>query len=134
MIASFREVLEADTATLLCRALYSQPVVAFGDDGVGKYGRCSQPQTYTICDVDVDVEYDEDSGQDPTGLVVLTLAGYNSNQFGHVVTDQNLMIGLRKLLVAQHIDPSCLKWAPVDLQPEDGCTLFVDVPLLLDWA
>jgi len=133
MKTSIEQVLEADCSVLLLRALFQQQVIAFGEDGLGKFGRNDRPKTFYVEDLDVEIVCDE-YGDDAQGFVMLKLQGYNSSDCGHVATDANMSISIRKLLVDQHIDPNCLTWAEECVQGNLYCTLEIDVSLLLEWA
>jgi hypothetical protein len=127
-------LIEADCATLILRALLSKSVVAFGDDGLGKYGRSQIPRTFLIHNIDVDVECDDQTGDDATCTAKLYLEGFHKDDVGHVATDQNLLISLRQHLKDAEIDPSCIRFADYALQGDDYCTLHFDVQLLLQWS
>lgn len=128
----FREEIEADCSVLMLRALYQKTLVAFGADGLGKYGKCDMPQYYDVEDIAVDVSIDEDDI--PIGFVSLKLDGYDATKFGHICSDQNFLISIRKLLIADHIDPACISYSDVEFQGDDFVTFDLDIPLLLDWA
>lgn len=126
-------IIEADCATLLLRALLNQTVAAFGDDGLGKHGTCPIPQYYKIVDVDVTIGMDiVDSGV--VGWVRLLLDSYDSADHGHIFTDKNFLISIRKLLQEHHIDQGSVKYGEISDQGENFVTLELDVGLLLDWA
>lgn len=132
MSASVLQVIESDCSILMLRALLEKQVVAFGDDGLGKHGRCDQPQYFTIEDVQVDVLDPEDD--EIYGIVFLKLLGYNSSKFGDICTDQNFLISIQKLLSAHHIDPACLTYGEIDIQGTTFVAMHLNVGLLLDWA
>lgn len=125
--------VEADVSVLMFRALFEKEIHVFGEDGLGKYGTCDRAKTFRISDIHVDVDVDEDSG-DVKGIIYITLDGYDQVDCGHIMSDRNAEISIAKLLKDQIIDPSCLKWAGVHHQGDDFIAMFVDVPLLLDWA
>lgn len=127
-------LIEADCAVLILRALLEKEVVAFGDDGLGKFGRSSIPKTFTITDIGIDVACDDQTGDDATCIAKLYLDGYHKDQVGHVVTDQNLMISIRKHLIDNAIDPNCVKYAELSEQGDNFCAVCFDVPLLLEWS
>ncbi len=130
---SIEKQIEADVSVLLYRALFEKQIHVFGEDGFGKFGRNDRAKTFTITDISVDVTLHEDTG-DAEGIVYLTLGGYQASDCGAIITDQNAEISIAKLLQDEHIDPKCLKWALLSDQGSDYIGLFVDVPLLLDWA
>lgn len=132
MSSSFREMVEADCSVLLIRALLNKTLVAFGDDGLGKYGRSTYPKTFTVRDMDVDVILDDDGS--PSCVATLYLTGYDAADVGHIYTDQNFLISVRSALKADHIDPSCIEYSELCLQGDSFVTFDVDVKLLLDWA
>lgn len=127
-MASIQSVVEADCTILLMRALYKQPLVAFGDDGLGKYGKCSMPQTYTVDDVDVIVIL-----EDNQGILGLVLDGYDAQKFGHIATDKNFMINVQQLLSAIGVDPTCVTYAPINRQGRNFVTFDFDIAKLLSW-
>lgn len=133
MAASLQDQIEADASVLLCRAFLHKRVCAFGDDGLGQFGRHSLAQHYTVEDIDVTVELNEETG-DAIGVVSFKLTGYDSSLFGHIMTDQNFLIRCRELLTADHMDPKCLSYAILEMQGDDFVSMDIDVPLLLDWA
>lgn len=125
--------IEADVSVLLYRALFEKEIHVFGEDGFGKYGRNDRAKTFKIDDISVDVDLNENTG-DCEGIVYLTLAGYDEKDCGMIMTDQNAEISIRQWLQNEHIDPKCVKWALHSDQGQDYIAMFVDVPLLLDWA
>lgn len=125
--------IEADVSVLLYRALFEKEIHVFGEDGLGKYGRNDRPKTFRISDISIDVELVSDTG-DVTGIVYMTLEGYDSADCGYIMTDKNAEISIAKLLQSEHIDPACLKWATFSDQGEDFIAMFIDVATLLDWA
>lgn len=125
--------IEADVSVLLYRALFEKEIHVFGEDGFGKYGRNDRAKTFRISDISIDVELDEGTG-DIDGIAYLSLDGYNENQCGMIMTDQNAEISIRQHLQNEHIDPKSVKWALCSDQGQDYIAMFVDVPLLLDWA
>ena len=132
MTIPLEAMIEADCSVLLLRALYQKTAVAFGEDGLGKHGTCDRPQYYKIEDIAIDIALDDDD--EPMGIVSLALEGYNSKDHGHICTDQNFLISVRNFLIGDHIDPTCVEYAELDVQGEDFVTLNLDVGLLLDWA
>ena len=125
--------IEADAAVLLYRALFEKEIHVFGEDGFGKFGRNDLPKTFKIVDISVDIELNEYTG-DASGIAYLTLDGYDAADCGMIMTDLNADISLRVLLQKEHIDPACIKWANLSDQGQHSIALFLDVPLLLDWA
>lgn len=132
MSASLEKQIEADCSVLLIRALLGRNVAAFGEDGLGKYGTSSLAQFFTIEDIDLDVVIDQND--DIVGAVSLKLAKYKSSQVGHICTDLNFMISVKKLLADHHIDPACVQYSDLCLHGEDYVSLDIDVERLLDWA
>lgn len=131
MSATFEQQIEADCSVLLIRALLGQTVAAFGEDGLGKHGKNDLAIHYVIEDIDLVIVIDDD---EPVGQVAVKLQGYDAAKFGHIVTDQNFLISLRKLLAAHHIDPTCIEYAEFDMQGDDFVSFDLDVAKLLDWA
>lgn len=125
--------IEADVSVLLYRALFEKEIHVFGDDGLGKYGRNERPKTFQIADISVDIDLNQDNG-DVSGIVYLSLDGYDEADCGAIMTDRNAEISIAKLLKDEIIDPSCLKWATLSDQGEDFIAMFIDVANLLDWA
>lgn len=125
--------IEADVSVLLYRALFEQEIHVFGEDCFGKFGRNNRAKTFKIHDIYVDVDLDKATGE-VAGTVYMSLKGYDEKDCGLILTDQNAEISIRRLLKDQHIDPDCLKWAKKSDQGPDFITMFIDVPLLLDWA
>jgi hypothetical protein len=131
MSATFEQQIEADCSVLLIRALLGQTVAAFGEDGLGKHGRNDLAIHYTIEDIDLVIVIDDD---EPLGQVALKLENYDASKFGHIMTDQNFLISVRKILTSQHIDPTCLEYSEFDMQGDDFVSFDLDVVKLLDWA
>lgn len=132
MSTALEREIEADCSVLLIRSLLSQKVSAFGEDGLGKHGKNDRAMFYKIEDIDLDIIVD-DTGE-PFGTVCLKLEGYDSNQFGHIFTDQNFMIAIQALLKDHHIDPSSLEYSDLCLQGDDYVSLDINIPNLLDWV
>lgn len=132
MSASIAQVIEADCSVLLLRALLGKEVVAFGEDGLGKYGTSDRAHRFTIDDVQVDIELDDQD--EPFGAAFIHLDGYHCDTVGDIVTDQNFLISLSKYLKAEHIDPACLKYAEIEIQGSNFVTMYIDIPTLLQWA
>lgn len=124
--------LEQDATVLLERALLNHDVVAFGEDGLGKYGTSDRPKYYLIQSISVSLEIDEDDVV--TGEVAIGLLGYNAMQFGHICTDKNFEISIRKLLSDFDINPNVLKYAPIEAQGDQHVMMSVDVEDLLQWS
>jgi hypothetical protein len=125
--------IEADVSVLMYRALFEKEIHVFGEDGFGKFGHCDRAKTFKISDLSIDVDLNQDTG-DAVGIVYLTLDGYDEKDCGMILTDQNAEISIAKLLKDEHIDSACLKWAAFSDQGTDYIAMFIDVPLLLDWA
>lgn len=131
MSATLEQQIEADCSVLLIRALLGQQVAAFGEDGLGKYGRNDLAIFFKIEDLDLTVAMDEG---EPLGMVSVKPEGYNAASFGHIVTDQNFLISMQNLLKAHFIDPTCISYSDIDLQGDDYVSFDLDVVKLLDWA
>jgi len=132
MSATFEQQVEADCSVLLIRALLNQTVAAFGEDGLGKYGKNDLAIHYVIEDIDLVVSIDDDD--EPLGMVSLKPKGYDAATYGPIVTDQNFLISVRKLLSAHHIDPTCIEYSEIDVQGKDYVAFDLDIVKLLDWA
>ncbi len=133
MTLPFRFTVESDCSILMMRALFKQQVVAFGEDGLGKHGTCDRPQYYEIEDISIDLENDITFDEDAKGTVHLKLKGYSAKDFGHIATDKNFMISLANHLKDAEIDPSCVSYAPIGQQTDDGVMLTLKVAILLNW-
>jgi hypothetical protein len=131
MSATFEEQIEADCSVLLIRALLGQTVAAFGEDGLGLHGKNDLAIFYQIEDIDLTIMMNDD---EPFGIVSLKPENYNASKFGHIYTDQNFLISIRKLLTDHHIDPTCIEYSEFDLQGDDYVSFDLDVVKLLDWA
>ena len=125
--------IEADVSVLMYRSFFEKEIHVFGEDGFGKYGRNDRAKTFKISDIKIDVSIDTNTSE-VQGIVYLILDGYDENDCGLILSDQNAEISLRKLLKDEQIDPSCLTWADRSYQGKDYIVMFIDVPLLLDWA
>jgi len=124
--------LETDCSVLLLRSWFEKTIAVFGEDGFGKYGTNSMPLYFQIIDINVNLTMDEDD--EPTCKVDLLLGGYDADVHGLIFTDQNFMISIKKLLVEQEIDPTCVSYASKEDQGASYVSLEVDVPTLLNWA
>lgn len=133
---SMSSLIAEDCVILLERALLGKSICAFGEDGFGQYGRNEHPSWFTICEIDVCVECDDE--QSPvliSGQARIFLEGYDSAASGHIMTDRNFMIRLQELLRAEEIDPDSLIWpTTLEDQGDDFVSLHIDIGLLLQWA
>lgn len=128
------DIIQGDALILLERALLNKNLVFFGEDGGGKHGRSVYPVTAHVNGIDVTLASDdEDNPSDIWSCVFIRLLGYDSDVTGHAITDQNLRICLNQLLSAEHLDPTCLDWAHVDLQLKETIVLDVNIGKLLQW-
>jgi hypothetical protein len=132
MPVTIKETIGADCGVLLFRALLNKSVSAFGEDGLGKYGKSDHPRFFDIADLDIDIAIDE-SGI-PEGMLFINLADYDYQDVGHIATDRNFLICIREMLKAEHIDPECLSYSALDEQGENFVSMDIDIALLLDWA
>ena len=132
MTVSIQQALESDCSVLLFRALYKRPILAFGEDGLGKHGSCNNAQHYTICNLEVFVEIDSEDL--PSGELHIILTGYDSDDFGHICTDQNFMIDLRKRLSFELLNPDCLSYASIKKQGKDRVVMDINVLALMDYS
>ena len=132
-VSTMQEQIEADIMILLMRALFDKEVAAFGDDGLGKYGRSDRAHRFIIDDITVDVALDEINGM-CSAMVNLYPAGYSSSTVGHIVTDQNFLISVRQHLADDAIDPACIQYHDPDFQGANFVMMEIDVAKLLDWA
>ncbi len=140
MFDSIRTKVQSDCEILLWRALANKSVFAFGDDGLGKHGRCDLAQTYKIQRFSIEIDLAEKPPTpigipvyDAFGKLSIDLQGYSASEFGHICTDQNFLISVRKLLEAQHIDPACMQYAAIDEQTENSVVMDFDPVMLLNW-
>lgn len=133
MSATFEQQVEADCSVLLIRSLLGQTVAAFGEDGLGQHGRNDLAIHYVLEDIDLTVMVDSVTDE-PFGVLSLKPENYHSSKFGHIMTDQNFLISVRKLLADHHIDPTCIEYSELDLQGDDYVSFDLDVVKLLDWA
>lgn len=125
-------LLEADAKIILNRALLNKEVNAFGLDGSGKYGTSYTAKHFEISNVSAVIDIYSDIN-DPFVYVPLTLTGYNSNDNGHIVTDNNLKISLNRLFSEHSIDENCWDWADMNQQFSNGFTIRVNLASLLEW-
>jgi hypothetical protein len=133
MIPSFfLDQIRSDCTILLKRALLGKTMAVFGIDGFGLHGYSFHGKHFPVTDVTVLVT--DDGEEDPKGMAMICLDGYNSGDCGHLSTDQNLRISLNKCLQAEVIDPTCWSWAPIDYQGLDFFVIELDVPKLLGWV
>lgn len=124
------KVIEADCSILLFRALLDKHVVAFGDDGLGKYGRSEFSKAFTISDLEIFIDPQDNN----TGEVSLRLQEYDAADVGHIYTDQNFLISIGALLSTSNIGQKCLSYAGFESQGSNYVSLKIDVPTLLQWS
>jgi hypothetical protein len=74
-----------DCKILLERAFKNEIISAFGEDGHGLYGECTFAQYFKISDVEFHSNETCSSGK-----VKLYLHGFDSINWGHVATDNNV--------------------------------------------
>ena len=125
-----KKSIEDDCAILLTRSLLDKDVWAFGEDGLGKHGRSNMAFQFQIVDIDVCIiEFDDDT---LTGkcLVSIKLDNYSSNTVGHICSDNNFMISIRKYLKDDFLDPECVSWAGIEMQGNNYASLYVDSAIL----
>lgn len=128
-------LIEEDCTVLLERALLRQTLVAFGEDGCGKYGRKDTPSYFDVVDVRVNVYVDDENS--PTvisGGISICLHGYNANDVGHIKSDKNFDISLNVALAAAGISKDTLIWAKIDEQVAGCVTFYLDIGKLLGWS
>ena len=131
-MTQFLKELQDDCAILLNRALRGKTLACFGVDGGGKYGYSHNAQNYNVFDVLVELTDNEDDDV-PFAVALLMLDEYDANQFGHLVTDQNLKFSLNRLLKEQEIQPACWDWADISLQTQHIVVLKLKVDKLIEW-
>lgn len=131
-MASTQQLIESDVSVLLLRALLHETLVAFGDDGLGKHGRCDMPQYYEVADLNIIVDLNE-ADDTATGVVFLALNGYDAMRFGLVLSDQNFLLSVQNCLERHGIDRSVLTYAAYGAQDRYSVALDIDVKRLLDW-
>lgn len=130
---STADYLKDECIVLLDRVLTGETLVFFGEDGNGKHGRSTFPVTARVRCFDFDLVAFSDDTAEIEAYVRIFLDGYNSDDTGHAITDQNLRINLDRLLDREHIERGALTWAPERYQGRDYITLTVDVQKLLAW-
>jgi hypothetical protein len=131
-MASVQQMIETDVSVLLLRALNNKTLVAFGDDGLGKYGTCDMPQYYAVHDLDISVDINE-ADDTAAGVVYIELAGYDAARFGAITTDRNFLLSVQEQLESVGIDRSVLTYAPDGNHLEYGVLMSIDIKKLLDW-
>lgn len=130
----FKYTIESDCAILLMRALFKQKVVAFGEDGFGKHGTCNLAQYYEVKDITVHVDEDIPYDISARGSVMLHLSGYSAKDFGHIATDRNFLISVTSYFKEWDIDETCVSYAPIDQQPDDGVMMIINISKILHWS
>ena len=134
MTTSVRMLIEEDCILLLERALIRQTLCAFGEDGEGQHGRSDIPHYYDVVDLRVNIEADDDDS--PTvvsGNVIICLRGYDADVTGHIMTDKNFDISLKKVLTAAGISAKSLVWASLSEQTRGAVVFQIDIGELLGW-
>jgi hypothetical protein len=131
-MASVQQMVESDVSVLLLRALLGKTLVAFGDDGLGKHGRCDVPQYYEVQDLDICINLNE-ADDTADGVVFISLTGYDAMRFGLILSDQNFLLSVRAALDAVGIDGSVLTYAEFAVQDQHDVAMAIDVKRLLDW-
>lgn len=131
-LSVFINSIKEDLEILLTRALLQKQVFAFGDDGLGKYGRSDIAKSFEV--VNVDVEFDVISDDTYEARVHLYLNQYSSSNVGHIFTDQNFLISIRKHLIAAGIDPQAVEYDGLENQGLTAVCLKLDADLILEWA
>lgn len=138
MLSLTLQMISQDCTILLQRALLGKTVVAFGDDGDGKYGRSSVPKYFVVNDVSVTASFDLSTSNRPhegyTGEVSIGLQGYSSSDGGHILTDQNFKIAIRQYLLQESIDADALSWAELSDQTSTSVVMKIDIKKLLSWT
>lgn len=132
MPVTIKEAIEADCGVLIFRALLHKTVSAFGEDGLGKYGKSDRPRFFDIHDMDIEVTIDKTGT--PQGVLLINLSDYEYQDVGHIATDRNFLICIREMLKAEHIDPDSLSYGALDEQGENFVSMDIDITMLLDWA
>jgi hypothetical protein len=127
-----QEQIQHDCTVLLERALVGKMVCAFGDDGCGQFGRSPIPAFFKIDTVRVYIADITDTASPVLGLAYIRLDGYNANVAGHILTDKNFQISIRKLLAAESISPDTLTWGTFSEQVPTCVVMQIDVRELFD--
>lgn len=123
--------LTNDCEILLRRALLGKTLACFGADGDGEYGQSYYAKHYLVKGINVTIL--QDSDENTWGLARITLDGYDSSVFGHVVTDNNLRISMNREFANEFIESSCWTWADITEQGEDFFTIQFETNKLLGW-
>lgn len=119
--------IKNDCTILLERALLSKFICAFGEDGLGLYGKNNQTSCFNIKSVEVNIsEFANDA--EISGTVEICLDGYDSNTSGHIMTDKIFEIGIALLLKAVSINPAALVWQR-DASNQGVSTVVMDINL-----
>jgi hypothetical protein len=129
---TLQEQIENDCKILLGRALKDKVLCAFGDDGCGQFGRSCTPAFFTVKDITINLAFDELYPAASTGTVSIRLEGYNANLTGHILTDKNFEISIRKLLTDESISPEALTWGELNDQLYDQVVMNMNVQELFD--
>lgn len=129
----FIQHLSDDCRILLERALLGKEIACFGIDGFGQYGHSDQAQTYKVRTIAIDL-IDDGDHDIPHALAWIFLDGYDSDQFGHIVTDQNFKFSVDNLLQSNQIRKDCWSWGPFHLQEKHAVLLKISVDKLLEWV
>ena len=127
------DYVKDECLVLLDRAFYGKSLTFFGEDGGGRYGRSEFPITAKIKCYDLEFEAFSDDASEIRAIFTLYLNGYNAEETGHAITDENLRININMLLTDQEIDADTLTWADLKHQGKDFISFNLDVQKLLAW-
>jgi hypothetical protein len=128
---SFIEELQNECTTVLSNALLNKEVFAFGVDGYGKYGKSSSAFYFTISNVNVSIDADNDDDLPPAVLTIV-LDNYSCLTCGDICTDQNFQHALNNLLSSAKIKTDCWSWMPIGQQGGNYVQLWLDVRKLMN--
>jgi hypothetical protein len=126
-------LIEQECTVMLDRLFHGETLTFFGEDGCGQHGRSDFPVHAKVLAYTVDIACFDDDMTLIEAYVRLRLDGYNADQTGHAITDQNLRIALNRLLDREVVDHDALTWGPLDMQGRDVIVLQADVSKLLSW-
>lgn len=127
-------LIEEDCILLLERALLHKTLNAFGEDGLGQYGKWDTPQYFDVTHIFVTIRADDDNA--PTivsGKVLVRLLGYDSDVTGLVITDKNFDISFQNALSEAGVPLDALILLPADEQPRFSVAFDIDIGKLLNW-
>lgn len=117
------DIIKEDCSILLNRALLDQKIVTFGEDGCGIYGKNIIPQYYIINALEIEINEIDNKFY---GEVFIYLADYNSNIFGHICSDKNFEISIRKLFLSNFINPNIIQYSSIEHQFNHGVSMKFD--------